>query len=365
MSTRPAWSFPNSRRSNPESDGSRTVPPAADHEPMIVTGKSAENAATLRRVALLSLSGLLAANLFATCTAFYTKEPILYRKNVAVYRVPAAEYPGGAVGATLTGVQPFPKMEVAQLIDTLGNLEYKRESAWGETHGRIFYDEELRLIAPAIVEAMANTGPEYRLIVVTRFDRDKSVLSRMERNTMALWTDEEGLNINFGEIREEIPNNDFRIDDDWTDVLPIGFDRSYPDLEVVPDEFFQLKKVRGYTHHTWAIVNLDDLPRLKYRPEVDPEGVNDVNTENAASEQKKPAAETGADKKTKPDSTESYFREDTGADRTSPDATRSGETSPPKADPTERLRKLKEALDAELISPEEYQTQRQRILDEY
>ena len=129
--------------------------------------------------------------------------------------------------------------------------------AWGETHARVFYDEELRLIAPSIAEAMANTGPEFRLIVVTRFDHDKSVLSRMERNSLVLWTDDAGLNVNFGEIREEIPNNDFRVDKDWTEVLPVSFARAYPDLELVPQDYFQLKQVGGYTHRTWAVIPVE------------------------------------------------------------------------------------------------------------
>ncbi|MEQ9366409.1 MAG: SHOCT domain-containing protein, partial [Leptospirales bacterium] len=237
------------------------------------------------------------------------------------------------------------------LIDALANLEYKRQSAWGETHSRVFYDEELRLVTPAISEAMANTGPEFRLIIVTRFDRDKSVLSRMERNSMVLWTDEEGLNLTFGEIREEIPNNDFRLDGDWTETLPISFARAYPDLELVPQDFFELKRIGGYTHRTWAVIKLGDLATLKYQPVQEKPSDTQAAAEKDAREKRQKEATNHS-----PDSRkESYFDEDT---KPSTDASE-------RRDPTERLRKLKQALDEELITQEEYDAQRQRILQDY
>ncbi|MCR9143846.1 MAG: SHOCT domain-containing protein [bacterium] len=303
--------------------------------------------ARLRGAVLRLLPAFLAGMVLATCTAFYTKEPILYRKNVAVYRVPAADYPGGGIGDTLSVVQPFPKLKAHELINAIGNLEYKRQSAWGETHSRVFYNEELRLIAPVIVEAMANTGPEYRLVIVTRYDRDKSVLSRMERNSMVIWTDDEGLNLTFGEIREEIPNNDFRIDGDWTETLPISFARAYPDLELVPQEYFQLKQVGGYTHRTWAVIDLRDLADLEYRPFAPEEAADGEASEGDSKK-------TAQDDSKKSDPNESYF--DSGENDSGTADTRN---------PTERLRKLKQALDEELISREEYETQRQRILQDY
>ncbi len=303
----------------------------------------------LRKFLLPLLSAALAGVTIASCTAFYTKEPVLYRKNVAVYRVPAADYPGGEIGDALTGVQPFPKLKASQLIDALGNLEYKRQSAWGETHARVFYDEELRLIAPSIAEAMANTGPEFRLIVVTRFDHDKSVLSRMERNSLVLWTDDAGLNVNFGEIREEIPNNDFRVDNDWTEVLPVSFARAYPDLELVPQDFFQLKQVGGYTHRTWAVIPVEDLAALRYSPPK-PEQTDRDEAEAREANRRK---QSDASKNSQTQTGESYFDEGFTSENTD------------RRDPTERLRKLKQALDEELITEEEYQTQRERILKDY
>lgn len=304
----------------------------------IRSGKSRSAAITA-----LALLGALAWG-SAACTAFYTKEPVLYRKNVAVYKVPAADYPGGDVADLMAPTQPFPELDVAGLSGALGNLEYKRQSAWGETHSRVFDAEELALIAPPIVEAMANTGPEYRLVVVTRFDRDKSVLSRMERNTLMLWTDEDGLNINFGEIREEIPENDFQSEADWTEILPVSFERAYPDLELVDEEFFELKKVGGFTHRTWAVIKVDDLAALKYHPQAPETGRREVGKagHDAA---KKSASDVDTESRS-----ESYFDE---------------ANAPADRDPTERLRKLKRALDEELISPEEYEAQRQRILGDF
>ena len=269
-----------------------------------------------------------------------------YRKNVAVYKVAAADYPGGQVAGLLAPMQPFPELTVSGLIDALGNLEYKRQSAWGETHSRVFDAEELELIAPPIVEAMANTGPEYRLVVVTRFDRDKSVLSRMERNTLMMWTDEDGLNINFGEIREEIPDNDFQSESDWTEILPVSFERAFPDLALVDEEFFELKQVGGFTHRTWAVIKVGDLAALKYRPQA-PETGRSEEGDGAADGKttgENPDAGNGESRN------ESYFDE---------------ANAPADRDPTERLRKLKRALDEELISPEEYEAQRQRILGDF
>ncbi len=264
------------------------------------------------------------------CSAFYTREPVLYRQNVAIYRISAQEFPEEPVRGELGLVQSFPDWDADRIVDLLGNLEYRRMSAWGETRGRVFYEEEIRLIAPAIAEAAANLKEGYRLFIVSRYDVDRSVLSRMERNTALLWVDDEGLHAVFGEIRTQVPRNEFLIEDDWTDVPPLNMREAYPNLEIIPGEQYHLKKIRGYTHLTWAVIPRDNFDTVRFHPVKEEEEPKDVD--GAA---------------TVVDENEGDARKDEPAS------------------PTERLRELKRAFDEGLINEEEYETRRKEILGDF
>ncbi|MBI3395677.1 MAG: SHOCT domain-containing protein [Spirochaetia bacterium] len=259
--------------------------------------------------------------LMAGCSsAFVSMEQVFADSNLALFRIPADAYPTAPDLKNVVG-QPadMPALSPEKVIDLLGNLRFLRMTLWSKTERRIFLDEELRWIAPKIARTLPTVGKN-RLVIVSRFDPDRSVLSRMERVTLLMWADSEGINVVFGELRQEIPHNDFLEYDRWTDILPISLRRAYPDLTVLPSEGYQLKIVNGQEHTTWVVIKPSDLENIHYQKE---QAKPDTKNERQA--------ERTADKK-----------------------------EPPLSD---KLRDLKKAKDEGLMTDEEYEKTRQKIID--
>ena len=268
----------------------------------------------MKYVFTVSLTALLFS---VACSSRFNKlEYLNDYENLALYRLKAREYPprGSKIKKQMSAMKEFPPLGPEQIIDLLGNFEYVRDSYWGRVQRRVFYKDELEYMAPFISQQLTKLGSEYRLVIVSRFDPDKSVLSRMERVSALLWIDEEGYNVVFGEIRTEIPQNDFLVDtDEWKNVYPVSLNRAYHDLSLVKGDFFQKKEIDGKIHETWAQISEEKLATLRYKP---------------LEQQKKIAAPTSEDI-------------------------------------SERLKSLQKAKDEGLITEEEFQAKRKQMLDSF
>ena len=189
-------------------------------------------------------------------------------ENLVIYRLKADDYPSDKNQKNeLTAIKEFPALGPEQIIDILGNFEYIRDTHWGRVQRRVFYKEELDYMAPYLARHLKYLGDKYRLVIVSRYDPDKSVLSRMERVSSVIWLDEEGLNVVFGEIRTEIPHNEYLVDDDeWKNIFPVSLNRAYHDLSLVKNDFFEKKVIGGRVHETWAQIPEEKLQTLRYIP---------------------------------------------------------------------------------------------------
>lgn len=255
---------------------------------------------------------ILLSPCFAWCASFSGMEEVGIYQNLALYRLDAADYPDQKrIRHELPPIKEFPKLSEQKVIDLLGNLEYRKETIFGTKIRRVFYYEELKEAAHRIAEGFKTIGSKYRLVIVSRYDPDRSVLSHMERVTALVWMDEAGLNVVFGEIRTEIPFDDyFGNEEEWRQIPQISMNRSYRDLSLLPSSDYTFKRVSGRLHETWIIFPEAKLATIIYRPET-AAGV--------------------------------------------PDRSRL----------TDRLGELKRAHDAGLISDEQYEQKKAEILDNY
>lgn len=309
---------------------------------------------------LSPVASLGAALLLFACSSFAARETVVLRANFALYRIQAADYPNDALRAELGPPRNSPELSAGQLIALLGAFNYKRELTWSRAEGRVFERSELEYFAPLLAEALRNTSPDYRLVLVSRHDPDRSVLSRSYRTTAVLWTDANGLNLLFGEIREPTPANELFQSADWNDIAPISFRRAYPDLELKPDEFYQFKNVGGFTHLTWAVVDLDRVAAFADAPtaadaDADTDANTDANTDPASGT---PTESTDASEQKPADA--ASIGPEIGADKPQSAAP---ETAPLTL--RQRLADLNRALEEGLITAEEYQRERTRILNEH
>lgn len=270
---------------------------------------------------LLTGLGLLAIS----CSSFYNLEKIMERRMVVIYQLADKNYPpeDSSIREQVAEPLDFPEIERSKWHAVLGNLHYKRQNLWSDTTGPIFAEEELPRLIHAVSEAQPQMKAGHRLVLVSRYDPNRSVLSRMHVNTALIWVDESGMNLVFGVIHEEMPVDDYHSDEDWSQISPISLKESFRDLEVLPADFFQFKEINKKEHRTWAVVSLEKLASLTYESRTEePEADNSDDTSESAKKQ----------------------------------STRT---------PAQRLRDLQKALDDGLITEDEYQQQRERILKEF
>lgn len=328
------------------------------------------------RLSLFSLLLLIA--LGAACRSpFNKKEPVFTGDNTAFFRLASDVYPVEEIRKEMPAQVAYPDLSTDVLNRVLASLIYQRETVWGRTTRRVFYNEQLEHISLRMREVFLKLDESKRLVVINRHDPDHSVLSHMERTTLILWVDEAGLNIVLGEIRQELPHNDILERQDWMNVLPVSLKRSYNDLSLAPGPY-TLKTVRGFRHNTWAIFPLDQLSALPPVPahnRVAEEGKPEKKEEKepkkepakdpAAPAATEPAPEVSPKPEARPESKPESKPE--AKPETKPETKPEAQSAPvePSQALKDRLTGLKQALEQGLITQEEYDQKRKAILDNH
>lgn len=297
-------------------------------------------------VALLPGLALFAAG----CAPFGARETLLYRSNFAAYQLYEEDYPDAALAEELGPTSPLQALDAGALRAMLGALEFRRQLTWTVAEGKVFSERELEYLLPYLAESITALPAGSRLLFTSRYDPDRSVLSREYRTTGLLWRDSSGINLLFGEIHETIAPTEALRNYDWTDISPVSFYRAYPDLELKSSERFAFKQVRGRPHRTWAVFAIDAAASAE--TPAAPVSSDAANPSEAPTEaEASPTEEQGVAPgraETPPVEGESFI-----------------EPAPARPSATERLRELNRALEDGLVSPGEYEVQRRRILSEY
>lgn len=211
---------------------------------------------TMKSFFFAPVCGLLCTVFLASCASgFYDRQPLYELDNAAFYRVSHDEYPEEEVRKHVPVPQKMPEYSAEDLEKILLTFQFERQLAWSDRKGPVFYPQEVKSFSKELSEALKLVPEGYRLILVSRYDPDKSVLSRAERVTAVIWYDKAGLNIVFGEIRHELQQPDYLIRDNWLEILPVSMRRNYSDLRLVEDDAFTLRKIGDFTHRTWAVLD--------------------------------------------------------------------------------------------------------------
>jgi len=203
-----------------------------------------------------------------SCSSFSSRKPLRIKQNIVLYALDANDYPNAPdIKEQLLPIQKIPPLTNDSLKAVMGNLEYSKKTTWGDIKRRIYSEGELDELVRVVGETLPELKENQRLVIISRFDLDKSVLSRMERVTALLWADKEYLNLVFGEIHQPIPHNDHLEYDKWTEnILPVSLRRAFPWLAISPEDYFTFNKINGTSHDTWIKVPLTELTSLSYKP---------------------------------------------------------------------------------------------------
>jgi hypothetical protein len=294
----------------------------------------------ISRIVLLSALNLIFLSVTSCSSTFTRYDPLEETMHLVIFAVPEGKFPeNNDIRKELPPVEAFPEITEDQMQSILRSFHFEKSALWGRSIRHTFYEEEITYITPFILDHLKKLPEKQRLVVVSRHDPDRSVLSRMDRITFTVWNDETGINFLFGEIREEIPMNDPFADDEWKSIYPIDPVKSYPDLRLVQaddkEPLFTNKEVLGRKHLTWAVINRDHIEILaeKFPAPVKPKEL--TKEEIRKNEMEDLQGKKSSEQKSAPKSL------------------------------VDRLRELQEALDAKLITTEEYDSRKKAILDSH
>ncbi len=212
-------------------------------------------------------------------SGFDRKEPVLLEPDIAVYRVPARDFPPQEIRAGLPGMKPFASLDAETWMRLFAMLAYTRKEILTK-HEVVFYNKQIPIVAERLKSAAAAAGSTNRLLVIVRNETGRTVFNRVDRTSMLIWMDQAGLNIAFGDIREEIPDRTDSMDrNDWAQIPAIDLARSGDDLFLDESPYYQFQKVDGKLNRTWIVVpesKLSSLPPIvpDAEPEKDPQPAN-------------------------------------------------------------------------------------------
>ena len=149
-------------------------------------------------------------------------------------------------------------IEPEKIKEILSSLRCKLSADYIELDENIFQESELDSLSENISLALRNLDNRKVLVVISKNDEFKSIVSNPSRNTFLLWVDDIGLNVVFGDIKKIIPRNVSHDPKEWTTVQPISLNITESDAYIIKNDSFEYKKVDNFYHKKWIIFDLDN-----------------------------------------------------------------------------------------------------------
>jgi hypothetical protein len=151
-----------------------------------------------------------------------------------------------------------------KLLDILGNLRYKRESSYGNLNLYVFEEAEIVEFAPDLADALQKVKPNEMLLVISKFNPLKSVVSHYVRTGFYIWSTENTIEIVFGEIQKEIEFDEQGNYFDWSRIPEISFENTADSDFILAQSSFSFKQIEGFKNKRWLVFNKNDLNRVKF-----------------------------------------------------------------------------------------------------
>lgn len=217
------------------------------------------------KFSIFLLSCFLILNVFISCSSGVKSRELLFRNNdFATYSIKRENI-------SLKSESRLPKsfshpVEISEqkLLDLLGNLKYKSESSYGNLNLYIFEEDEIKEFAVDLADALQKVKPSEILLVISKFNPLKSVVSHYVRTGFYIWSTDNTIEILFGEIQQEIAFDEQGNYFDWSRIPEISFDNTADSSFVIANPSFTFKQVEGFKNRRWIVFNKSDLNRVKF-----------------------------------------------------------------------------------------------------
>ncbi len=206
--------------------------------------------------------------IFSCASGFKTKRLVYSTQKLAIYELDRDELPNKKY---IEGKIKHPyKISPKKLGDILGNIRFIKTTRINKYTDYIFHMDELNDNMDDIAQSLENFDEKKILVVVSIHDHLQSVISNFKRTSMLLWIDNEGLNLVFGDIQDDVSKDKGLNFYDWTQIGSISLEFKPDENQIITDnELFTYKKVKGYMHRKWLLFSLEDLNKYKLKERVD------------------------------------------------------------------------------------------------
>lgn len=228
----------------------------------------------LFRVILLLIVFL---GVFLSCAKGVRTRKLLFRNNeFAIYTVDRDKLQTKTPDLLPKSFQHPIEVSEDKLLDILGNIRYKKEASYGNIVSFVFDEREVREFAQDLSDGLKQLKPNEVLLVVSKFNPDKSVVAHYFRTGFYFWAESGSLHILFGEIRKELDFEDEGNYFDWSRIPDIAFDNTPESDFVQQHSSFQFRMVDGFKNKRWLVFDKMNLSKIRFEKRKNP----DVNIEN-------------------------------------------------------------------------------------
>jgi hypothetical protein len=194
-------------------------------------------------------------SLFSNCMGgFHNRKRVYRTSDLALYHLESKDISRRTL---ISGVFQHPQtIEPEKIKDILASLHCKLGADYIELDETVFQESELDGLAENISLALKNIDNKRALVVISKNDEFKSIVSNPSRNTFLLWVDNQGLNLVFGDIKKIIPRSVSHDPKEWTTVQPISFTITESSAHIIKNDSFEYKTVDNFFHKKWIIFDL-------------------------------------------------------------------------------------------------------------
>ncbi|GBF49796.1 putative lipoprotein [Leptospira ryugenii] len=200
---------------------------------------------------------------FGCATGTQTKQLLYHNNNFATYSVKREKIKTKTEGSLPQSfVHPIDITE-EKIIDLLGNLKYRRETSLGVLVNYIFDETELKEFASDLRDALGRIKPDEALLVISKYNSVKSVVSHYSRTSFYVFSTEKNVEIVFGEVQKEIEFDEEGNYFDWSRIPEISFENVALNYQLLPSSDFEFRKVNGFSNKRWVVFSKSSLNQIK------------------------------------------------------------------------------------------------------
>jgi hypothetical protein len=181
---------------------------------------------------------------------------------------------------------PIKSITKEEILAALGNLKFKKESSVGNMIYYVFAKEELDDLIQNIVISLAKIREDQVLVVVSKFNDIKSVVSRDNRTSFLVFVNEDGLNLVFGEVHQDMIGIETENYYEWSVIQEIQLRNNFNPIRIIPSDEFTFAKVKDYENRMWLQFSMKSLPNLKYKNRKSEEPKVEILDKDASSSSK-------------------------------------------------------------------------------